>query len=368
MKIIEQGLTFDDVLLLPQYSEILPKDVDTTSFLTRKIKLKIPLLSSAMDTVTESDMAIALAKHGGIGIIHKSLTISGQAEEIIKVKKCDSSFLVGAAVGTSDDTKERVKTLVDSGVDVIVVDTAHGHSKKVIDVIIWIKENYSSLQVIGGNIATYKAAKALVKAGVDAVKVGIGPGSICTTRIVSGVGVPQITAIKNVADALKSTDVKLIADGGIKFSGDIVKAIAAGADTVMMGSMFAGTLESPGEIILDKNTGKQYKSYRGMGSIGAMASSQSSKDRYFQHDTKEAEKLVPEGIEGRLDYKGSVEPIIYQLVGGLRSGMGYLGAKNFQELYDKSEFVQLTAAGMQESHVHSVTITKDTPNYQIGNK
>jgi len=365
MKIIEQGLTFDDVLLIPKYSDILPKDVNTESFLTKKISLKIPLLSSAMDTVTESNMALALAKDGGIGIIHKSMSISDQVNEIKIVKDVSSNFLVGAAVGTSDDTYDRVKELMKVKVDVIVVDTAHGHSKKVIDVIKWIKSNYKDMQVIGGNIGTYEAAKDLIKAGVDAVKVGIGPGSICTTRIVAGIGVPQITAIKNVAKALDGTDVKLIADGGIRFSGDIVKALAAGANTVMIGGLFAGTTEAPGKVFLDKETNIKYKSYRGMGSIGAMANSQSSKDRYFQHDTKDAKKLVPEGVEGRLKYKGSVQPIIYQLLGGIRSGMGYLGAENIQELYEKADFVQLTAAGIRESHVHDVTITKETPNYQV---
>ena len=365
MKIIEKGLTFDDVLLVPKYSDILPKDVSLKTRLTSKILLNIPILSSAMDTVTEGNMALNLAKEGGLGIIHKSMEIEKQADEIIKIKNHDKNLLVGAAVGTSDDTMQRVKALVEAKVDVIIVDTAHGHSKKVIDVIKWIKKEYPSMQVIGGNIASYDAAKALVDAGVDAVKVGIGPGSICTTRIVSGVGVPQITAIINVAKALENTNVSLIADGGIKHSGDIVKAIAAGANCVMLGSIFAGTDEAPGEIKIDPNTKEKYKEYRGMGSIGAMANKQSSKDRYFQHDTKDSEKLVPEGIEGRIKYKGSIKPIVHQLTGGLRSGMGYIGAKDLSDLYHKAEFVQLTAAGISESHVHSVQIDKQAPNYQV---
>ena len=277
MKIIEQGLTFDDVLLVPKYSDVLPKEVNTRVNLTKKLSLDIPLLSSAMDTVTESDMAEVMAKHGGLGIIHKSMDINQQVAEIIKIKNKDSELLVGAAVGTSDDTEDRVHALIKAKVDVIVVDTAHGHSKKVIDVIKWIKSNYPKMQIIGGNIATYDAAKDLINAGVDAVKVGIGPGSICTTRIVAGVGVPQITAIKNVAKALEGTNIGLIADGGIRHSGDIVKALAAGASCIMMGSLFAGTLESPGEIEIDKVTGAKYKAYRGMGSICAVNCS-----RYFR--------------------------------------------------------------------------------------
>lgn len=488
MKITEEALTFDDVLLIPQYSEVLPSEVNTSTRLTKNIFLKIPILSAAMDTVTEARLAIALAQEGGIGIIHKSMTVEQQALEVAKVKRFESGIvkeaititphasvaellaltkkhnisgvpvidnnqvigivtnrdmrfetnlaqpvanimtpkeklvtvqeneysreqvlnllhkhriekilmvtannelaglitvkdilkaqekpfaskdeqgrlLAGAAVGVAGDTDDRVRALVKAGVDVIVVDTAHGHSKKVIDRVAWVKKYFPEVQVIGGNIATYDAAKALYKAGADAVKVGIGPGSICTTRIIAGVGVPQITAITNVYDALRKTDVAIIADGGIRHSGDIIKAIAAGADSVMMGGMFAGTEESPGEVELYK--GRSYKSYRGMGSLGAMASAHGSSDRYFQ-DAKEAEKLVPEGIEGRVPYKGSVLAILQQLVGGIKSGMGYTGSKDIATLKKDSKFVKITGAGMSESHVHDVTITKEPPNYQYG--
>lgn len=488
MKITEEALTFDDVLLIPQYSEVLPAEVDTSTKLTRNISLNIPILSAAMDTVTEARLAIALAQEGGMGIIHKSMTVEQQASEVAKVKRFESGIvkeaititprasvaelfaltqqhnisgvpvvdgtqvvgivtnrdmrfetnleqpvanimtpkeklvtiqeseysreqvlnllhkhriekvlmvtasnelaglitvkdilkaqekpfaskdeqgrlLAGAAVGVAGDTDDRVRALVKAGVDIIVVDTAHGHSKKVIDRVAWVKKHFPEVQVIGGNIATYDAAKALYKAGADAVKVGIGPGSICTTRIIAGVGVPQITAITNVHNALKKTDVAIIADGGIRHSGDVIKAIAAGADSVMMGGMFAGTEESPGEVELYK--GRSYKSYRGMGSLGAMASTHGSSDRYFQ-DAKEAEKLVPEGIEGRVPYKGSVLAILQQLVGGIKSGMGYTGSKDIATLKNESKFVKITGAGMNESHVHDVTITKEPPNYQYG--
>lgn len=489
MKIVEEALTFDDVLLIPQYSEVLPTEVQTTTTLTKKINLKIPILSAAMDTVTESRLAIALAQEGGLGIIHKSMTIEMQAQEVRKVKKFESGIvkdaitisphasvrelialtkkynfsgvpvidnkkvvgivtnrdvrfesnldqpvsnimtgreklvtvqegvadrkeicnlfhkhriekllmvntdfelvglitvkdilksqekpnaskdeqgrlLVGAGVGVAGDSQDRIDELVRSGVDIIVVDTAHGHTKSVIDRIKWIKQKYPDVQVVGGNIATYEAAKALYKAGADAVKVGIGPGSICTTRVIAGVGVPQISAISNVYSALKNTGVGIIADGGIRHSGDIVKALAAGADTVMMGGMFAGTDEAPGEVELFK--GRSYKSYRGMGSLGAMAKNHGSSDRYFQDLAAGTEKLVPEGVEGRVPYKGPVLPILQQLVGGIKSGMGYNGCPTIADLKKNSQFVKITNAGMRESHVHDVTITKEPPNYQYG--
>jgi IMP dehydrogenase len=484
--VVQQALTFDDVLLLPGHSTVLPKEVLLTTRLTREIELNIPLLSAAMDTVTEARLAIALAQEGGIGIIHKNMSIEGQANEVRKVKKFESGMVkdpisvtptmtvkelldvmakhnfsgmpvvngdrlvgivtsrdirfetnlslpvadvmtpkerlvtvkegagreevrsllhkhriekllvvnddfhlrglitvkdiqkakenplackdsaeqlrVGAAVGVGEGTEERVAALVEAGVDVIVVDTAHGHSQEVLSRIVWIKKHYSDVQVIGGNIATAAAALDIANAGADAVKVGIGPGSICTTRIVTGVGVPQLTAIANAAAGLKGR-IPIIADGGIRFSGDVCKALAAGADTVMLGGMFAGTEESPGEIELYQ--GRTYKSYRGMGSIGAMAQAQGSSDRYFQEGTQGSEKLVPEGIEGRVPYKGPVQTIIHQLMGGLRSCMGYTGAKSIEMLHDTAKFVQVTSAGMRESHVHDVSITKQAPNYQV---
>ena len=485
MRIIEEALTFDDVLLVPAHSTVLPKEVDLSTSLTREIKLNIPLVSAAMDTVTESRLAIALAQEGGIGIVHKNLSIRSQAEEVLKVKKYESGVIkdpitvppkttirevlqltrqhsisgvpvvdgeelvgivtnrdlrfetrydepvstvmtpkerlvtvkegasreevmsllhqhriekllvvndnfhlrglitvkdiqkaqdkpnackdeyerlrVGAAIGTGGDTDDRAAALVSAGVDVLVVDTAHGHSQGVIDRVAWVKSNFPDVQVIGGNIATATAAKALVDAGADGVKVGIGPGSICTTRIISGVGVPQISAVANVAKALQGTGVPFIADGGVRFSGDLAKAIVAGAYTVMVGGMFAGTEESPGEVELYQ--GRTYKAYRGMGSLGAMQ--QGSSDRYFQDSSEGVEKLVPEGIEGRVPYKGSMLTIVHQLMGGLRSSMGYTGCKNLQEMRTKPEFVRVTAAGMKESHVHDVTITREAPNYRI---
>lgn len=488
LSIVQQALTFDDVLLVPAHSLVLPKDASLKTRLTREIDLNMPLISAAMDTVTEARLAIAIAQEGGIGIVHKNMSIAAQADEIRKVKRFESGMVkdpisvspnltvqalldimkqynfsgmpvvdgerligivtsrdirfetnlslpvsavmtpkeqlvtvkegagreeirsllhkhrlekllvvndafylrglitvkdiqkakenpyackdhaeqlrVGAAVGVGDSTNERVEALVDAGVDVIIVDTAHGHSQGVLNRVKWIKTHFPGVQVIGGNIATAKAAQDLVDAGADAVKVGIGPGSICTTRIVTGVGVPQITAIANVASALKG-EVPVIADGGIRFSGDVCKALAAGADTVMLGSMFAGTEESPGEIELYQ--GRTYKNYRGMGSIGAMAQTQGSSDRYFQEGHQSAEKLVPEGIEGRVPYKGSVHSIIYQIVGGLRSCMGYTGSATIAELHEKAEFVRVTNAGMRESHVHDVSITKQAPNYQVDN-
>ncbi len=487
MRVIQKALTFDDVLLVPAHSSILPRDVDLSTQLTRNIRLNLPLLSSAMDTVTEARLAIAIAQEGGIGIVHKNMSAKAQALEISKVKRYESGIVkdpvtvaphmlvrdvlaltrqhkisglpvidngelvgiitnrdlrfetrldakvadimtpkaklitvkegtsidearrlmhqhrlervlvvddafhlrglitvkdiikksehpnaakdeqgrlrVGAAVGTGEGTEERVALLAEAGVDVIVVDTAHGHSQGELNRVKWVKDNFPHVQVIGGNIATAAAALALAEHGADAVKVGIGPGSICTTRIVAGVGVPQITAVANVAEALKGTGVSVIADGGIRFSGDIAKALAAGANCVMLGGLFAGTEEAPGEVELYQ--GRSYKSYRGMGSLGAMQ--QGSSDRYFQDNVSNAEKLVPEGIEGRVAYKGPLSAIVHQLVGGIRSSMGYLGCKNIAEMHEKAEFVQITAAGIRESHVHDVQITKEAPNYQVDN-
>ena len=485
MRIVQEALTFDDVLLLPAHSTVLPKDVDLKTRLTRDIELNIPLLSSAMDTVTEARLAIAMAQEGGIGIIHKNLSISQQADQVRLVKKYESGVIkdpitvapsttvrevmeitraanisgvpvvdgkdlvgivtsrdlrfetgydkpvssimtpkdrlvtvqegaskeevrellhkhriekvlmvngnfelrgmitvkdiqkssdyprackddqgrlrVGAAVGTGQGTEDRVTALVEAGVDAIVVDTAHGHSQGVLDRVAWVKKHFPDVQVIGGNIATAAAARALVDAGADGVKVGIGPGSICTTRVVAGVGVPQVTAISNVSAELQGSGVPLIADGGIRFSGDLSKAIAAGAHAVMIGGLFAGTEEAPGEVELYQ--GRSYKSYRGMGSLGAMA--QGSSDRYFQESTNAVDKLVPEGIEGRVPYKGTIVAIIHQLLGGLRSSMGYVGCASIEEMRSKPEFVRITGAGMRESHVHDVTITKEAPNYRI---
>jgi IMP dehydrogenase len=486
MRIAQEALTFDDVLLVPAYSNVLPRDVSLTTQLTRDITINIPLLSAAMDTVTESRLAIAMAQEGGLGILHKNMTIEQQADEVRKVKKFESGVVrdpitvspttsigdvvaltrahnisgvpvvdgddlvgivtsrdlrfekhfenpvssimtgkdklvtvgedasreevlhllhtnriekvlvvddqfhlqgmitvkdiqkqtdnplaskdaqerlrVGAAVGIGSESEARVDALVAAGVDVIVVDTAHGHSQGVLDQVRWVKQHYPQVQVIGGNIATAAAAKALVEAGADAVKVGIGPGSICTTRIVAGVGVPQISAISNVAAALAGTGVPLIADGGVRYSGDIAKAIVAGAHTIMVGGMFAGTEEAPGEVELFQ--GRAYKSYRGMGSMGAMQQKQGSSDRYFQ-ESSEADKLVPEGIEGRVPFKGSLSPVIHQLMGGVRASMGYTGSRTIEEMRTKPEFVRVTSAGMNESHVHDVTITKEAPNYRV---
>ena len=487
MRLLGKALTFDDVLLVPAYSQVLPKDTSLATQFSRKLRLNLPLVSAAMDTVTESRLAIAIAQEGGIGIVHKNLTPQEQAAQVLKVKRYESGvlrdpvfitpdtkvravmalsdelgvsgfpvvdggkvvgivtgrdmrfemrydqpvseimtprerlitvpegttpeeakallnkyklerllvvndafelkglitvkditkqlnfplaardasgrLLVGAAVGVGEGTEERVEALSRAGVDAIVVDTAHGHSQGVIDRVRWVKKNYPHIEVIGGNIATGAAALALAEAGADAVKVGIGPGSICTTRIVAGVGVPQVMAIDNVATALQGTGVPLIADGGIRYSGDIAKAIAAGANTVMMGGMFAGTEEAPGEVILYQ--GRSYKSYRGMGSIGAMQ--QGSADRYFQESSTgnpNADKLVPEGIEGRVPYKGSVVAILYQMAGGLRASMGYCGCPTIEDMRNKAEFVEITTAGIRESHVHDVQITKEAPNYR----
>jgi IMP dehydrogenase len=460
MRLLGKALTFDDVLLVPAYSQVLPKDTSLATQFTRNIRLNLPLVSAAMDTVTEARLAIAIAQEGGIGIVHKNLTAQEQAAQVAKVKRYESGVLRDPVVITPDTTVRQVMALSDelgvsgfpvcdgrqvvgivtgrdlrfetrydqkvseimtprerlitvpegttpeqakhllnkhklerllvvndafelkglitvkditkqlnfpnaarAGVDAIVVDTAHGHSKGVLDRVRWVKQNYPHIEVIGGNIATGAAALALVEAGADAVKVGIGPGSICTTRIVAGVGVPQIMAVDSVATALKGTGVPLIADGGIRYSGDIAKAIAAGAGTVMMGGMFAGTEEAPGEIVLFQ--GRSYKSYRGMGSIGAMQ--QGSADRYFQESSTgnpNADKLVPEGIEGRVPYKGSVVSIIYQMAGGLRASMGYCGCATIEAMHNESQFVEITAAGIRESHVHDVQITKEAPNYR----
>jgi IMP dehydrogenase len=486
MRIIQEALTFDDVLLEPAYSEILPREVQLKTQLTRSLTLNIPIISSAMDTVTEARLAIALAQEGGIGIIHKNMSPREQARQVLQVKKFESGVIhdpitvspdttirevieltrsksisgvpvvegedlvgivthrdlrfetqrdapvasvmtpkdrlvtvregadkdqvlgllhkhriekvlvvdrafrlrgmitvkdiqkahdyplackdsrgalrVGAAVGTGIDTEERVSLLVEAGVDVVIVDTAHGHTKGVLDRVRQIKAKHPDLQLIAGNIVTKDAATALVEAGCDGVKVGIGPGSICTTRIVAGVGVPQITAVSEVAEALKGSDVPLISDGGIRYSGDIAKAIAAGAHSTMIGGLFAGTEESPGDVELYQ--GRSYKSYRGMGSLGAMAQRHGSSDRYFQDTTSDLEKLVPEGIEGRVPYKGSLVSIIHQLVGGLRAAMGYTGCANIGEMRSRPRFVRITGAGRRESHVHDVTITKEPPNYR----
>jgi len=486
MRLVQKALTFDDVLLVPAYSAVLPRDVSLRTRLTRSIDLNIPLVSAAMDTVTEARLAISMAQAGGIGIVHKNLKPADQAREVQRVKRYESGVLrdpitispemkvrdvialsqqhgisgfpvlegktvvgiitnrdlrfeeeldapvrakmtpreklvtvaegapleeakrlmnrhrlervlvvngafelrglitvkdiqkavenplankdahgqlrVGAAVGVGPDNDERVELLVKAGVDVIVVDTAHGHSQGVLDRVRWVKQNFPQVQVVGGNIATGAAALALVEHGADGVKVGIGPGSICRTRIVAGVGVPQITAVSNVAEALKGTDVPLIADGGVRYSGDVAKALAAGAHTVMMGGMFSGTEEAPGEVFLYQ--GRSFKSYRGMGSVGAMKDG--AADRYFQEDnTANVDKLVPEGIEGRVPYKGSVQAIIHQLTGGIRASMGYCGASSIAQWHETAEFVQITAAGMRESHVHDVQITKEAPNYHI---
>jgi IMP dehydrogenase len=487
MRILQEALTFDDVLLVPAYSEVLPREVDLSTQLTRHIRLNLPMVSAAMDTVTEARLAIAIAQEGGIGIVHKSMTIEAQALEVARVKKFESGVVldpitvspdttirqvleltkargisgmpvvkgnkvvgivtsrdlrfetqldnpvssvmtpkerlvtvpenapredvlqlfhkhriekvlvvgeghelkglitvkdiqkaterprackdssgrlrVGAAVGTSPDTLDRVAALVEAGVDAVVVDTSHGHSRGVIQMVERVKSRWPSLQVIAGNIVTAEAAQALVKAGVDGVKVGIGPGSICTTRVVAGVGVPQISAVANVAAALEGTGVPLIADGGIRYSGDVAKAIAAGAHAVMIGGLFAGTEESPGEVELFQ--GASFKSYRGMGSLGAMAERHGSSDRYFQDTTTELEKLVPEGIEGRVPYKGSLVAILHQLAGGLRAAMGYTGSHSIDQMRTRPSFVRITTAGVRESHVHDVTITKEAPNYRI---
>ena len=370
--VLRECLTFDDVLLVPGYSDVLPKEVDTGSQLTKRIRLAVPIVSAAMDSVTESRMAIAMAREGGLGVIHKNLAPEDQAAEVAAVKaqsladfpafatKDEKGRLrVAAAVGPGPDRDARVAALVAAGVDVIVVDTAHGHSRGVLDAVTYVKKTYPAVDVIGGNIATAEATRALAEAGADAVKVGIGPGSICTTRVVAGVGVPQITAIGDCSKEAERHGIVIVADGGIKLSGDVTKALAAGARTVMIGSLLAGTDEAPGEVVL--LGGHAFKSYRGMGSLGAMQ--RGSKDRYGQSGTAD-EKLVPEGIEGRVPYRGHIQAIVHQLVGGVRSGMGYVGARTIDELREKGRFVRMTNAGLRESHVHDVTLTVEAPNYR----
>ena len=355
---IKEALTFDDVTLVPKYSEILPSEVDTSIKLTESLKLQIPLLTSAMDTVTESKMAIAIARSGGLGIIHRNLDIKKQVLEVKKVKK--QKLLVGAAVGAGPMEFKRAGALLKEKLDMIVVDTAHGHTKKVSEIIRFIKKNKNKKTALcAGNIATPDAAKFLLKLGVDIIKVGIGPGSICTTRLVAGIGVPQLSAILNVRKGIKNKNVKIISDGGIKYSGDLAKAFAAGADAVMIGSLFAGTDETPGKLI--KKNGKLFKSFRGMGSVGAM--NKGSADRYFQKKQKDFSKYVPEGVEGLAKYKGKVEKVIFKLVGGLRSSMGYLGSKQIKYLRNKPQFVKITKAGFYESMVHNVDIVKNESKY-----
>ncbi len=355
---IKEALTFDDVTLVPKYSEILPSEVDTSIKLTDSLKLKIPLLSSAMDTVTESKMAIAIAKSGGLGIIHRNLDIKKQVLEVRKVKK--QKLLVGAAVGAGPNEFKRAEALLKEELDMIVVDTAHGHTKKVSEIIRFIKKiKNKKTALCAGNIATPDAAKFLLKLGVDVIKVGIGPGSICTTRLVAGIGVPQLSAILNVRNGIKNKNVKIISDGGIKYSGDLAKAFAAGADAVMIGSLFAGTDETPGKLI--KKNGKLFKSFRGMGSVGAM--NKGSADRYFQKKQKDSSKYVPEGVEGLAKYKGKVDKVVFKLVGGLRSSMGYLGSKQIKYLRYKPQFVKITKAGFYESMVHNVDIVKSDSKY-----
>ena len=487
LRLVNQALTFDDVLLVPDYSEVLPQETDLSTLLTKNISLKIPIVSAAMDTVTEARMAIALAEFGGIGIIHKNLPIQEQAQQVSSVKKFESGIvrdpitissdktieelvqltkdlnisgmpvvdekhlvgivtsrdfrnvsdtsacvstimtpkerlvtakendnldevktllyenriekiplvddnfflqglvtlkdinktkdfplaskdsegrlITGAAIGNGSDTEERLEALINAGVDVIVVDSAHGHSKGIIDRVASVKKTYPDIQLIAGNVATGEGAEALVKAGVDAVKVGIGPGSICTTRVVTGVGVPQITAIANVVEAIGKKEIPIIADGGIRFSGDIAKAIAAGADTVMLGGILAGTEEAPGQVELYQ--GRSYKSYRGMGSVGAMSGESNSGDRYFQENISQTDKLVPEGIEGRVPYKGFVETTLHQILGGLRQSMGYTGCNDIKTMKSKPKFMQITSSGITESHVHDVSVTKEAPNYRM---
>jgi IMP dehydrogenase len=361
-KVAMLGLTYDDVLLLPDASDVVPSEVDTSTRLTRNITLAVPLISSAMDTVTESAMAIAMAKAGGIGIIHRNLPID---EQVTHVKLVKVVGLAGAAVGVGDDGFARAQALIEAGVDVVVVDTAHGHHRAVLDAITRIKNFSSTIEIIGGNVATRAGAQALINAGADAVKVGVGPGSICTTRVVAGVGVPQVTAIIEAAKACNKAGIPLIADGGLQYSGDIVKAIVSGAHSVMLGSLLAGCAESPGELV--EIDGRTYKAYRGMGSLGAMQSrgeqKSYSKDRYMQDDVLSEDKLVPEGIEGKVAYRGPVADVVHQLVGGLRSGMGYAGAPNIETLRREGRLIQITAAGLQESHPHDVLHVADAPNY-----
>ena len=359
MEPIKEALTFDDVLLLPRYSSVVPSETNINTKLSNSIGLKLPFISSAMDTVTESKMAIAIAKNGGMGVIHRNLAINLQSSEVKKVKNL--KLIVGAAIGTSRKELARAKSLIDCGVDMIVIDTAHGHSKNVLNILNSVKKFSKKTTLCVGNIATSEAAKSLYNAGADVLKVGIGPGSICTTRMVAGIGVPQITAILNVKKAMNKKKIKIISDGGIKFSGDIIKAVAAGADAIMMGSIFAGTEESPGKKFKLKN--RLYKIYRGMGSIGAMSTG--SSDRYFQKNYRDKSKFVPEGVESRVLYKGPVKDIIYQLQGGLRSSMGYIGAQKLIDVRKKSKFIKITKAGFYESMVHSVEAIKTTLNYKL---
>lgn len=373
-KLAKKGLTFDDVLLIPAESHVLPNEVKLDTKLASNLQLHIPLISAGMDTVTEGNMAIAMAENGGLGVIHKNLSIEAQVDEVKKAKgktvdpnlphpavDNQGRLLAAAAVGVTSDTFERAESLLEAGADAIVIDTAHGHSAGVLRKIKEIREHFPNATLIAGNVATGEGTAALFDAGVDVVKVGIGPGSICTTRIVAGVGVPQITAIYDAASVAQKYGKKIIADGGIKYSGDVVKALAAGGNAVMLGSMFSGTTEAPGTIFT--NEGKQFKSYRGMGSVGAMSQQHGSSDRYFQGGVNEANKLVPEGVEALVPYKGDVSNIIYQIDGGLRAGMGYVGASTIEELIENSQFVQITNAGLRESHPHDVQMAKEAPNY-----
>ena len=359
MELIKEALTFDDVLLVPKYSNVLPSETNLNISLGKNLNLKIPFLSSAMDTVTESNMGIAIAKKGGLGIIHRNLSTKEQVKEIKKVK--NKKLIIGAAVGTANEDLIRAKSILDAGVDLLVIDTAHGHSEKVLKILRKIKKLAFNIPICVGNIASGEAALRLYNEGADILKVGIGPGSICTTRMIAGIGVPQITAVMEVKKIMKSKKIKIISDGGIKFSGDIIKGLAAGADAIMMGSIFAGTNESPGKKFKYKN--KFYKSYRGMGSIGAMSSG--SSNRYFQKSHKDKSKFVPEGVEARVLYKGSVHEILYQLQGGLKSSMGYIGAKTIKEIQKKAKFIKITKAGFYESMVHSVEMTKEAINYKL---
>ncbi|NRN80512.1 IMP dehydrogenase [Lactobacillus helveticus] len=374
-KFAKKGLTFDDVLLIPAESHVLPNEVDLSTKLADNIKLNIPLVSAGMDTVTEGAMAIAMALQGGLGVVHKNMSIQAQAGEVANAKSVvvpsnttkaavddQNRLLCAAAVGVTSDTFERAEALLEAGADAIVIDTAHGHSAGVLRKIKEIRDHFPKQTLIAGNVATGDATRALFDAGADVVKVGIGPGSICTTRIVAGVGVPQITAIYDAASAAREYHKPIIADGGIKYSGDVVKALAAGGNAVMLGSMLSGTTEAPGDIFEDN--GKKYKRYRGMGSVGAMAQAHGSSDRYFQGGVNEANKLVPEGVEARVEYKGDVSDVVFQIDGGLRSGMGYCGAANIPELIEKAQFVQITNAGLRESHPHDVQMTKAAPNYK----
>ena len=374
-KFVKEGLTFDDVLLIPAESHVLPNEVDLHTQLAPNLKLNIPIISAGMDTVTEGAMAIAIALQGGLGVIHKNMSITAQAGEVSNVKNVvvpsnitkaavddHNHLLVAAAIGVTSDTFERAEALIEKGADAIVIDTAHGHSAGVLRKIKEIRAHFPDITLIAGNIATGDAARALFDAGVDIVKVGIGPGSICTTRVVAGVGVPQITAIYDAATAAREYHKPIIADGGMKYSGDIVKALAAGGNAVMLGSMLSGTTEAPGEIF--ESDGHKFKTYRGMGSVGAMAQAHGSSDRYFQGGVNEANKLVPEGVEARVEYKGDVSDIVFQIIGGLRSGMGYVGAATIADLRENAQFVKITNAGLRESHPHDVQITKKAPNYE----